>query len=250
MKHWVACLLAVSLLSGCAGTGEHLPLATIAQRGGACPSLSADQELVLSLSAELIAEGRLHAALANLESVPGDLPEVRLRKARILRLLADPRAEPLYSGLLGGCLNAQAHHGLGQIAAARGNYPEARGYLDVAAKLSPTDAAVRNDLGLVLLHLRQLNQARFELLTALELDQAGAQPLDNLLTLLLYQDQWQEAAELVRRRGLSPQQFQAAEERSRALKQEDLARAYGDTSPPAQVEDASWIKVRPATAVP
>lgn len=245
----LTCFLLSLLGVGCATPDSEMHALSSVDRK-ACPSLGSDQELVINVSGELVAEGRLHAALAHLESLPADSPEVRLRKARILRLLGDSRAESLYSGLLGGCMNAQAHHGLGQIAAAKGNYSEARGYLDVAARMTPTDAAVRNDLGLVLLHLRLLSQARFELLTALELDQAGTEPLDNLLTLMLYQDQWQEAGELVQRRALSPQQFQAAEARARALKQEDLYRAYGETSSPRQSEDGSAIQVRPFIDVP
>lgn len=187
------------------------------RRVGRCPSLDADQELVISLSAEMMAEGRLHAALANLESLPSQYPEVRLRKARILRLLNDDRAEPLFSSLLNSCLNAEAHHGLGQIAAARGQYSRARDYLDLAARLAPADAAIRNDRGLVLMHLDHLPQARFELLTAVELNPASAQALDNLLTLLIYADQWKEAGELVRHRNVGPERFQKAEERARQM---------------------------------
>lgn len=233
----VMLLLSVLLGAGCstvpapdsslyAGSMEREP-----RQVGRCPPLEADQELVISLSGEMVAEGRLHAALANLESLPPRSPEVRLRKARILRLLSDDRAEPLFSSLLNGCLNAEAHHGLGQIAAARGEYSRARDYLDLAARLAPADDAIRNDRGLVLMHLGDLTQARFELLTAVELDPANEQSLDNLLTLLIYADQWQEAGELVRHRKIPPERFQKAEQRARQMHLKQLE--FQDSSEPA-----------------
>ena len=64
-------------------------------------------------------DGKLHASLANLQSLPDNIADVRLRKAKVYRLLGRSEAEPLYRSLLGSCLAAEAEHGLGQLAAAK-----------------------------------------------------------------------------------------------------------------------------------
>jgi Flp pilus assembly protein TadD len=51
---------------------------------------------------------------------------------------------------------------------------------------------------------RRVDEARFEFLTALELKQDESPAALNLVTLLIYQDQWKQAAELVTRAGLTP----------------------------------------------
>ena len=74
-------------------------------------------------------------------------------------------------------------------------------------------------LGVVYLNLLRVDDARFEFLTALELSKEddGLAAL-NLVTLLIYQDNWQQAAELVTRAGLTPQQVSDAQARAQALK--------------------------------
>jgi len=212
---WILVLTLV--LAGCSHVAAPTKSAIADVNPDGCGRLENDQELLINLSRELVADGRLHAALANLESLPEHLPMVRLHKARILRLLGDRKAEGMYRSLLDTCLAAAGHHGIGQIAAADGRYQDAFERLRTAASLTPVDAAVRNDLGLVLMHLGRFNEARFELITAFELNEDNSQPLENLLTLLIYQGLWQEASALVDKRGLSPEQFQVAEERARKL---------------------------------
>lgn len=191
-----------------------------------CEPLTADQELVLGLSQEMASSGRLHAALANLERLPNELPPVRLNKARLLRLLGhSSEAEALYSGLLNSCLVVDAQHGLGQIAAARGHYPEAQEYLRTAASLSPASEAIRNDLGVVYMNQRRLAEARFELLTAMELSENARGAARNMLTLLVYQGNWQAAQELVSAKGLSSTDFNRAEQRARNMRSEDAKAA-------------------------
>jgi Flp pilus assembly protein TadD len=212
---WIALIAAALAACSSQPAGQR---AAAVNTAASCSRLDNDQELVVNVSQELVQDGRLHAALANLESLPENLPAVRLHKARILRVLGDRRAEGMYRSLLDTCLVAAGHHGLGQIAAADGRYQEAFEQLRTAAHLTPADGLVRNDLGLVLMHLGRLSEARFELITAVELNDANPQPLENLLTLLIYQDRWQEAGELVKKKGLPPEHFQLAEERARKLR--------------------------------
>ncbi len=208
-----ACLL---LLGGCASTGQT-PWAALTS-SASCGKLSSDQQLSLNLADDMANDGKLHASLANLQSLPDNLADVRLRKAKVYRLLGRSEAEPLYRSLLGTCLAAEAEHGLGQLAAARSDYGQAQAHLQRAARLAPTDEKIRNDLGVVYLNQLRIEDARFEFLTAMELKQSDQLAALNLVTLLLYQDDWNRAAELVSRLGLSPAQFSEAQSRAERLK--------------------------------
>jgi Flp pilus assembly protein TadD len=212
----VIAALGLVLLSGCAtdGSAPWLAQATSSR----CAKPTSDQELALNMAQDMADEGRLHASLANLESLPPTLPEVRLRKARVLRLLGSNEAEPLYKSLLGTCRAAEGEHGLGQLAAARGDNGQALMHLQAAVKLSPTDEKIRNDLGVVYLNQLKLDQARFQFLTAIELKQSDTLAALNLVTLLIYQDDWTQAAQLVSRTGLTPDQVNDAQTRAEKLK--------------------------------
>lgn len=208
--------LSLLMLSGCATHGQAPWSALTAS--ASCAKPSADQELALNLADDMAKDGKLHASLANLQNLPDNLADVRLRKARVYRLLGRSEAEPLYRSLLGTCRAAEAEHGLGQLAAARGDNGQAQAHLQRAARLSPTDEKIRNDLGVVYLNQLRLDDARFEFLTAMELKQADQLAAVNLVSLLIYQDNWQQAAEVVSRAGLSPEQFSDAKSRAENLK--------------------------------
>jgi Flp pilus assembly protein TadD len=180
--------------------------------------LNAEQQLSLNLADDMANDGKLHASLANLQSLPDNVADVRLRKAKVYRLLDRSEAEPLYRSLLGGCLAAEAEHGLGQLAAARGDHGLAQAHLQRAARLAPTDEKIRNDLGVVYLNQLRIEDAKFEFLTAIELKQSDQLAAVNLVTLLIYQDDWNRAAELVSRLGLNPAQVTQAQARAEKLK--------------------------------
>ncbi|WP_122869081.1 hypothetical protein [Pseudomonas viridiflava] len=210
-------LLGLLMLTGCASDGSALWIQSSTQ-AQSCPKLTSDQELALNLAQNMADEGRLHASLAHLEELPDNLGEVRLRKARVLRLLGSNEAEPLYRSLLGTCRAAQGEHGLGQLAAARGDNVQAQQHLLRASKLEPTDEKIRNDLGVVYLNQLKLEQARFQFLTAMELKQSDPLAAVNLVTLLIYQDNWKQAAELASRANLTPEQITDATARAEKLK--------------------------------
>ena len=222
MKRVTAMLLLAGSLAGCASHSVSESPWLVQRDTSApkpCEPLTADQELVLGLSEEMASAGRRHAALANLERLPSDVPQVRLSKARLLRVLGHgSEAETLYGSLLNSCLMADANHGLGQIEAARGRYTEAQGYLRNAASLSPANEAIRNDLGVVYMNQQRLSEARFELLTAMELNENSRGAPQNLLALLIYQGNWQGARELVSAKGLSSDDFKRAEERAQSMR--------------------------------
>ncbi|MDE1165760.1 MAG: tetratricopeptide repeat protein [Pseudomonas sp.] len=214
----VIAMAAMLMLAGCATNGST-PWQALTGTPGVCPKPSSEQELALNLAGDMASEGRLHASLANLEGLPDNLVQVRLGKARVLRLLGRSDAEPLYKSLLGTCMAAEGEHGLGQIAAAKGDNGLAMSHLKRAVRLSPTDEKIRNDLGVVYLNQLRVDDARFEFLTAMELKQSDNLAALNLVTLLIYQDNWQQAAQLVSRANLSPEQVTEAQARAEQLKQ-------------------------------
>ena len=221
----------MGLLAGCASGPAQSPWLTGKAQATpmACAPLSQDQELALNLAQKTAEEGRLHAALANLERLPANMPQARLAKARILRSLNRPEADELYASLTRTCLKAQGEQGLGQLASAAGRYREALEHLRLAASLDPTSAPIRNDLGVVYMNLGRLDEARFELLTALELNETEQQPALNLLTLLIYQGMRPQANALAERMGFSASQLRDAEERAQAMRSNNA----GLATPPA-----------------
>jgi len=215
MKTILLCASLV-LLTGCAGQqpeGLRQLFAT-----ASCSKPDADQQLALNLADEMLNDGRPHASLAHLQQLPDTFEQVRLRKAKVSRLLGLSEAEPLYRSLLGGCLAAEGEHGLGQLASARGDDVQALQNLQRAVRLAPTDERVRNDLGVVLMNLGRYDQARFELLTAIELKDDNTLSAVNLVTLALVQDNWQQATDLVGRLQLKAGQFAEAQARAGKIK--------------------------------
>ncbi|WP_426179550.1 tetratricopeptide repeat protein [Pseudomonas sp. TWRC1-2] len=208
--------LSLLLLSGCATNGQT-PWGAFTGTGS-CPKPSSDQELSLNLADEMAGDGKLHASLANLQGLPANLPQVRLRQAKAYRLLGRSEAEPLYRSLIGTCMAAEGEHGLGQVASAKGDNGQAMAHLQRAARLAPTDEKIRNDLGVVYLNQLRLDDARFEFMTAMELKQSDPLAAVNLVTLLIYQDNWKQAAQLVSQMGLSPEQVTEAQARAEKLK--------------------------------
>ncbi|WP_095143766.1 MULTISPECIES: tetratricopeptide repeat protein [unclassified Pseudomonas] len=216
----VIALTASLMLAGCASNG-------FSSKPASCAKPTSDQELSLNLAEEMANDGRLYASLANLDGLPDDLVQVRLRKARVLRMLGRSEAGPLYQSLIGTCLTAEGEHGLGQLAAARGDYAVATAHLERAAKMAPTDEKIRNDLGVVYLNQRRIEEARFEFMTALELKQEDSPAALNMVTLLIYQDKWKQAAELATRASLTSSQVSEAHARAEKLK------ASGKSTEPA-----------------
>ncbi|WP_415766400.1 hypothetical protein [Pseudomonas sp. ZB1P45] len=208
--------LTLLLLGGCASNGAT-PWSALTNTAS-CGKLTSEEQLSLNLADDMANDGKLHASLANLQSLPDNLADVRLRKAKVYRLLGRSEAEPLYRSLLGSCLAAEAEHGLGQLAAAKGDNGLAQAHLQRAARLAPTDEKIRNDLGVVYLNQLRVEDARFEFLTAMELKQSDQLAALNLVTLLIYQDDWSRAAELVSSLGLSPAQVTEAQARAQRLK--------------------------------
>lgn len=196
-------------------------------------------ELQLNLAREMLDNGRVHAALANLETLPPNSLEVRESKALALRRIGDPKARIVYEGLLGTCKAAEAHHGLGQIAMRGGNTVEAERELREAARLQPTNSSLRNDLGYVLLRRGDMEKARFEFITAMELNEHDKLPATNLLSVMFIQGENSEASRLIQSVGLSADQVRAAQDQAKDLR--PISPASPASQPAVQVESVSYV---------
>jgi Flp pilus assembly protein TadD len=153
-------------------------------------------------------------------------------------------AGPLYQSLLGTCLAADGEHGLGQLAAEKNDNAAAAAHLENAVKMDPTDDRMRNDLGVVYLNQRRIPEARFEFMTAMELKQANTLAALNMVTLLIYQDNWKAASELVTRADLSPKQFAEAQIRAEKLKASANKVVASEGNRRTEVADASSSAIK------
>jgi Flp pilus assembly protein TadD len=239
--------IAIGVLSLALGGCANLETLGGPSVGQSCSEhLGQSVELQLNLAREMLDNGRAHAALANLETLPPNSLEVQESKALALRRIGDPRAQVIYQGLLNTCKAAEAHHGLGQIAMRGGNTVTAERELREAARLQPTDSALRNDLGYVLLSRGELEKARFEFITAMELDEHDKLPATNLLSLMFMQGESSEANRLIQSVGLSADQVRAAKDQADSLRPSGPASTPGE--PAVEVESVGYVDepVQPA----
>ena len=183
----VAGIAASVFASGCATSGSHADDPYYSAR-----DKSQTLKLHTDLVREMIAQDRYYAALAHideLEKAQGGTDELRLLKAQVLAKLGRRQeAEQAYTSLLSGSFEGEARHGLGLLYA-ESNYPLSLKYLQVAARLLPTNAEIRNDLGYALLLGGYYREGQLQLATAYELDAASERNRNNyVLSLLLLMD--------------------------------------------------------------
>lgn len=194
---WAALLLSGPLI---AASSDDL----VAQQNSRIPKLvcfseqsSREEALTFALVEKRIKDGQIFAAYADVLSLPENHAKSALLRADILRQLGRPEAKRWYQALLKTCLAAQARHGLGQVAAAAEDWPQAVEEFQQAVMLSPADARFRNDLGFSLMRQGDYAAAAFELSVASELDISNRRTLMNLLLLAMVQGDSTMAEQLI-----------------------------------------------------
>ncbi|MDQ8036063.1 MAG: tetratricopeptide repeat protein [Pedobacter sp.] len=200
--------LSFLFLVACASQQQDssMPRQTTSCDGG----LSNEQEFKLNMVEQREKDGQLYAALAALESLPESVPAVMQHKADVLRRLGRPESADYFRRLQKTCLSAWGDHGLGLIAADAGDMKKAQELLQRAAKTLPTEYRLRNDLGVLLLRQKKIEEARFELMTALELSSDHSLPAVNLLTLFMVQQKPVAMRSLMQRYKMESSEWQAA----------------------------------------
>ena len=148
-----------------------------------------EPHLMLSMIRQAQKQGRYFASLAYIDAYikqyghNTDVDALRADALRMTGQTADSRAA--YQALLKTDKAAEGWHGLGLLAGAEGNFPQAAQDLAQAARLAPTDALVLNDLGYARMRAGDLAGARVPLGMAAELAPANDKVLSNLALLLL-----------------------------------------------------------------
>lgn len=148
-----------------------------------------EPHLMLSMIRQAQKQGRYFASLAYIDAYikqyghNTDVDALRADALRMTGQTADSRAA--YQALLKTDKAAEGWHGLGLLAGAEGNFPQAAQDLAQAARLAPTDALVLNDLGYARMRAGDLAGARVPLGMAAELAPTNDKVLSNLALLLL-----------------------------------------------------------------
>ena len=129
----------------------------------------------------LTARGRPYAALAQLEKTQQKNIDYWLRYGQLQAKTQQlPRARAVFETLVERCDTGEAHHGLGMVMVKQGAVQSGLSALRRAARMLPASADVRNDYGYALLMAGRHEEARFELITALELENGTGRARQNL----------------------------------------------------------------------
>lgn len=142
------------------------------------------RQAYLSVLGELRASGQHYAVLAHLQSYEaefGESADSLMLRADALRATGQGEAAGrVYTRLLDTPRAAAGHHGLGLLAGARGDMPQAATLLARAAALEPTNPVLQSDLGYALLASQRFGEARGPIFTAAQLAPNDPRILANL----------------------------------------------------------------------
>lgn len=142
--------------------------------------------MTLSIAKQNFQNGLYLSSLANLEHINNNLISKKALQASAYRKSGQlEEAKNIYNKLLNSCLDGNAAHGLGLVAAYQGNMLDAKHWFTFAISKQPTNANIQNDFGFLLFSLGEVEKARHQFLTALELDPQHQIAAKNLWLALL-----------------------------------------------------------------
>lgn len=179
-------LLVVLMMAGCSSQPASVEKSVTEVSEGVCgDTLPKQHRMRITLAKQAFQRGEYFSALATLDQVDGDWITKKTLQASAYRKTEQwDKAESLYIQLMSSCIRGNAEHGLGLIAAYKGDLEDARSWLEQAVGTEPTNANIRNDYGFILLSLGRKALARNELITALELNPNHETAAKNLWLLL------------------------------------------------------------------
>lgn len=232
--HKSLCLLALPvLLGGCASStggygAMHTPAAVMAA-SQPLPTTADDRVMYMQLIRKMQTRGLYYASLAHIDAYArryGDTPQLAILRADALRETRQPdAAAAIYRKLRDGPQAAAAWHGLGLVAADKGQYAQAVEYLTKAVHKAPINAAYLGDLGYARLRAGDVNGAREPLAKAAELDAGSTKAVANLALLLMVQGKTRKAESMMQKAKL-PQATRQAVMRQAV----QLRRQYSQTA--------------------
>ncbi len=209
MKHIVS-LLAL-LLTACS-TQNSAPIAAqnFESAQGLCgEKLPKSAGMKMTMANQAFHGGQYFSSLATLQQIDDDLITKSALQASAHRKAGQwEEAKLLYQDLLSTCIKGNAAHGLGLIAAYQSKYLLARDWLEIAVRSEPANANIRNDYGFLLLSLGDEQNARKQLVTALELNPRDQTAAKNLWLVLTRNQEHQAAMSLQQRFSWSKEENQ------------------------------------------
>ncbi len=223
------CLAAFALV-GCATQKDQYAASAEAQQRMAAEAAadtkagnSVDtKETYLKLVEQMQRESLWFASLAHIDALEqrwGTSPEsTRLRADALRQTGQAAQSEAAYKRLLGTPLEGAGYRGLGLLAGARGNYPEAIQLLKLAQRHAPTDALLLSDLGYAHLRAGSIDDARLPLMQALQLRPDSAQAQANLALYLELTNQQEQATAMMDANRMSPAARSAIKEAAQQLR--------------------------------
>ncbi len=226
MNKLCALLVFGAMLTGCAldqvrDTPSTATTPAAPTLSATCPKLDAAVDVQLGLVRQMLDQDRAYAGLAHLAALDPAVqasPQARYLQAELLRQTGRAQeAKRDYEGLLASCIAGYGHHGLGLLAADQ-DLPRAIVELREAARYSPTDPRVRNDLGYALLLSHDAPAARREFMTAVELGDYKQRAALNLVLLMLYAGDDRGAESLGRQLKLSEGELERLRRRALDLR--------------------------------
>lgn len=180
------------------------------------------QATYLKLVEQMQKEDLWFASLAHIDALErrwGVSPESTRVRAEALRQTGQAAAaEAAYKRLMGTPLEGSGYRGLGLLAGARSNYPEAVQLLRQAQHRAPTDALLLSDLGYAQLRAGSIDEARLPLMQALQLRPDSAQAQANLALYLELSNQQEQAAAMMDANRMSPAARLAIKEAAQQLR--------------------------------
>ncbi|MBD9662527.1 hypothetical protein IB278_01000 [Variovorax sp. VRV01] len=222
--------VAALVFSGCSSIKDQYAASADAQQRMAAEAAadtkagaSVDtQATYLKLVEQMQKEDLWFASLAHIDALErrwGVSPESTRVRAEALRQTGQATAaEASYKRLMGTPLEGAGYRGLGLLAGARSNYPEAVQFLRQAQHRAPTDALLLSDLGYAQLRAGSIDEARLPLMQALQLRPDSAQAQANLALYLELSNQQEQAAAMMDANRMSPAARLAIKEAAQQLR--------------------------------
>ncbi|CAN5324331.1 pilus assembly protein [soil metagenome] len=162
----------------------------------------------LKLVEQMQRDGLWFASIAHIDSLEkrwGASPEsIRLRADALRQTEQTEASRQLYGKLMGTPFEGAGYHGLGLIAGAQQNFPQAVDMMERAQRLNPTDALLLSDLGYARMRAGQIPAARVPLMQALQLQPDNPRVQVNVALYLQASGQSEQATALMDSRSMPP----------------------------------------------
>lgn len=162
----------------------------------------------LKLVEQMQRDGLWFASLAHIDALEkrwGPSPDsLRLRADALRQTDQIDASRQMYGKLMGTPLEGAGYHGLGLLAGAQQDFPQAVRMLEQAQRRNPTDALLLSDLGYANLRAGQIAAARIPLMQAIQLQPDNPRVQVNVALYLQASGQTEQANALMASRSMPP----------------------------------------------